>query len=334
MEQFGNLRHNLIAIIFGFMMVIPMWVYSAGLVPCGGPAEEPCQTCHVVQLISNTTNWLITILGILVVLIIVFAGARLVTSAGNASAMEAAKKLMTNMLIGYVIVLAGWLLIDYGFKVLFNEGDFGPWNVVECVVQPEIMEARIKFIDLGLANRFGPISVTDADGNITTINPDGAVTSAGGSCGVINNTSNSCHPSNLSCFGNRASQASQICNIESGGNPRAISGTDRCKDGRSFSAGLWQINILAHGQALGCDTSNFRTYGSGTQGSCLRRATNSAGVEYCAAWNCEFTDANAYNQCMSRLFEPSTNTNFACGLFSRSGFTPWRISARRCRIPE
>ena len=40
-------------------------------------------------------------------------------------------------IIGYVIVLAGWLLIDTGLKALLNEGTYGVWNQVQCVEQPK-----------------------------------------------------------------------------------------------------------------------------------------------------------------------------------------------------
>lgn len=150
MHQLGNFRYNLVAIIVGIMMVLPVWVYSAGLVPCGGPEEPPCQTCHVVDLMGNIINWLIIILGFLAGLVIIYAGIRLVVSAGNTSAMEQAKKILTNMIIGYAIVLSAWLIIDYGIKMLVDqsEGKFGPWNVIECQEQPKIEENEIIPIDL------------------------------------------------------------------------------------------------------------------------------------------------------------------------------------------
>jgi len=333
--QYRALYYNFLAVCIGIMMVLPAYVWSAGLVTCGGPGEPACQMCYAVSTVQGVINWLVGILGILAALMIIYAGVRLVISAGNVEAKTTAKSIMGSMLLGYVIVLAAWLGIDFGFKWLLNE-DFGPWNQLECVEQPNVVDPKtITEIDIGLASTFGAIFVTDADGNITQVDPDGSTTATGGSCSVISDPSSPCHPSKLSCFGARASQASQICNIESGGRANAISGTDRCKDGRSFSGGLWQVNILAHGNALGCDTSGFKTYGGGgAQGSCLDRRTNSKGVQYCAVWNCEFQDTNAYNQCIGRLFDPSVNTGFACQLFSRQGFTPWRISAGRCGIPE
>ncbi len=124
------------AILGIIYLVLPFSVSAAGLIPCGGPGEESCQTCHFVMLISNVSQWLATILGIVLTIMIVVAGLQMVVSAGNVSAKAAAKKLITNGLIGYVIVLSGWLLVDLGLKTLVNDSTYGAWNAIQCTVQP------------------------------------------------------------------------------------------------------------------------------------------------------------------------------------------------------
>lgn len=68
------------------------------------------------------------------------AGIKLVTSGGNTSAVESAKKQMTNAFVGIIIVLGAWLLIDTILKGValdltkFGAG-FGPWNQIQCGVQ-------------------------------------------------------------------------------------------------------------------------------------------------------------------------------------------------------
>jgi hypothetical protein len=113
----------------------PYLVGAAGLVPCGGDGEPACESCHVVSLANNVISWLVLILGTVAAIVIIYAGIKLVTSGGNQRAMEDAKSMMTNVIIGYVIVLAGWLIIDYVMKVLVNESSFGVWNEIECTVQ-------------------------------------------------------------------------------------------------------------------------------------------------------------------------------------------------------
>jgi hypothetical protein len=118
------------------LFTLPNLAFAAGLVPCGGAGEDPCQTCHLVKLISLVSGWLVVILGILATIMIVVSGLRLVTSVGNASAKEAAKKTLVNLFIGYAIILSGWMLVDLGLKTLLTDATYGVWNVVQCTAQP------------------------------------------------------------------------------------------------------------------------------------------------------------------------------------------------------
>jgi soluble lytic murein transglycosylase-like protein len=185
MNQFGNIRHNLYAIIIGILIVFPVWVYSAGLVPCGGYDEEPCQTCHVVELISNVVNWLIVILGFLAALVIIYAGTRLVISSGNTSEVQKAKSIFSNFIIGYVIVLAAWLIIDYGLKSLVNSDEIGPWNTISCIQQEEITQRKVEFINLqnvtatGFnSSTFTPVQINTAASTIAASGDVRAMTEA------------------------------------------------------------------------------------------------------------------------------------------------------------
>jgi hypothetical protein len=126
-------------LFFLVLIVVPLFTYAAGLVPCGGPNEPACQTCHVIELVNRVVSWLVLILGTVAAIIIVYAGFKLVTSGGNRHAKEDAKSMISNMIIGYCIVLAGWLLVDTGMKMLLTDGEtvLGVWNQVSCTDQPE-----------------------------------------------------------------------------------------------------------------------------------------------------------------------------------------------------
>lgn len=127
-----------------FWIAAPSFIFAQGFVPCGIGDVDPCQACHVVMLVENVLDWLVMILGIIATILIVVAGIKLATSGGNVSAMESAKRSINNLLIGYVIVLAGWLMVDTVMKVLVSDDgaipNFGVWNSIECVVQPEAFE--------------------------------------------------------------------------------------------------------------------------------------------------------------------------------------------------
>lgn len=147
----------LLRILIAFLLFVPMLsVEARGLVPCGGSNEPDCQSCYAVALVNGVVIWLVGILGTIATIIIVYAGFKLVTSGGNVGAKQQAKSLMTNMAIGYAIVLSAWLIIDYGMKTMVNQGSFGVWNELQCVEQPVADWVSVGIID-------GAIAVNECD---------------------------------------------------------------------------------------------------------------------------------------------------------------------------
>lgn len=118
------------------LLVLPVVTYAAGLVPCGGEGEEPCQVCHVVFLTSNVMEWLATILLVIYVLLIMVMGIRMVSSGGNSDAKTTALRVIGNATIGYIIFLTGWMLVDLGMRIMVEEKTYGVWNDIQCVLQP------------------------------------------------------------------------------------------------------------------------------------------------------------------------------------------------------
>ena len=119
------------------LLFIP-FVSSAeeSLVTCTG---LDCQFCHLVSTGQNVMNWLVLVLTIIAGLLFAYAGLMLVTSTGNRTFKQKALTIFNNVIIGYLLVLAGWLLVDTTLKALANQAHFaeggviGPWNRIECV---------------------------------------------------------------------------------------------------------------------------------------------------------------------------------------------------------
>jgi hypothetical protein len=108
-----------------------------GFVPCEG---VECTACDLVKMANEIIKWLMGILMILFAFLMVKAGLGLVISGGNESALSAAKDSLKNALIGFVIVLAAWLIVDTLMRGLLPGGQgelrgFGPWSTVQCQVQ-------------------------------------------------------------------------------------------------------------------------------------------------------------------------------------------------------
>ena len=104
---------------------------NSGFVPCEGSG---CNACHFVVMANTIIRWMMGIIAVLFAVVAAMAGWGLVTSAGNAGAVEDAKKKFVSTFIGFVIVLGAWLLIDTIMLALTGE-ESGSWANVECTPQ-------------------------------------------------------------------------------------------------------------------------------------------------------------------------------------------------------
>lgn len=171
------MKRKYVFLVAALLLVSPILVSAAGLVPCGSPGQEACQTCHAVELLNRVAAWLVAILSIVLTIVIVVSGLRLATSTGNVSTKESAKRMIINATVGFIIVLAAWLMIDLGMKMLLSGGSgniaAGPWNVVRCEVQPRSIVHPVPNASRGTAQGN---TVTLADGTVIPIvNASGVV---------------------------------------------------------------------------------------------------------------------------------------------------------------
>ncbi len=113
-----------------------------GFVTCEGAS---CSACDLVKMVNLIIVWLFGIIFLIFAVLMLMAGFGLVTSGGDTSAVSAAKSKFKNALIGLLIVMAAWLLVDTMVTKLVNGGDgnlagagfkaAGPWSEVKCQVQ-------------------------------------------------------------------------------------------------------------------------------------------------------------------------------------------------------
>ncbi len=264
----------------------PDTTMAAGLVPqCGGIAN-PCQFCHLVLLINNVVDWLVLILAMVAALIFMMAGFKLLTSGGNPEARSWAKQRFYDVAIGFLVLLAAWLLIDTLLKALVTGQIYGTWNQIQCVAQPDLQ---------------GGLSPTNASSS-NLIDPTRLASGA-------------CSPDALrGTWGAAAETMSCIIRGESACMPGALSSTDRLRaSGDSFSVGLYQVNLTVHnlnqpactrlngGRNLDC-TSAFR------------------GRNYDAV----ILNRDLYVQCVRAAQNIDCNTAVAQDLLrTRQGFNHW-----------
>jgi len=281
----------------------------------------------VLQVIQNLMNAGISI-GILIsMLVITFAGILWILTPTNPENHSKAKQVLTNAVIGLLIILSAWLIVDFVMKVLYSgsdgqQGKFGPWNEIlvggdYCIVKGDVISLFSG-------------TITQSPGG-----SGGTGGTAGGRCPAVpTNQNNHCSVTSLqsTCFGSRATDASRICMLESrGGNPAVKSGSDRLNGGtgESYSVGLWQINLTVHkvdgldcpsAFTMTCGPGNNSLIGSSKPGACRSAIKNTAAAR------------TLYNRCVAAAQDPVKNKAVACRLFGESGFQPWSYSANICRV--
>jgi len=127
----------LIILLTGFVF-IPLISQADGLVPCGGPDEPACKLCDFFVLIDNIIDFvliqLVPPLAVLMLVIggIMFVGATLEFLPGGPTLLSQAKKLMTSVVIGLIIIYGGWIIIGLFLNTIglagWTEGIFQNWN--------------------------------------------------------------------------------------------------------------------------------------------------------------------------------------------------------------
>jgi hypothetical protein len=242
------------------------------------PGAQPTQ--DFTQYLKDIINFGFAIIGILALFMLIIGAYQYLMAAGSGKADDA-KETISSALLGLVLGLTAWIILN--------------------TINPDLVSMK-------------GISQISGGGAIQTGNPQNnsgqPYTGATGN-GSCDPNQGACQTSNLACFGSGANAASQICGYESaGGNPLRLSGTDKTKDGKSFSVGLFQINLTVHDLGMGC-TSAF------------------SGKNYSAT----VVNQSLYDQCVAKAQDPSFNTSYACKLYaSRGNFGDWKNTVAKCGL--
>lgn len=110
---------------------------AGGLVPCGGPGEGMCTLCDFFRLGQNIINFLLTDVALpLTTVMIAVGGVMLAISGGSPKRQELGKKILTSAVIGLIVVLASWLILNTVINLLAGgekpTGFPWPWNEIQC----------------------------------------------------------------------------------------------------------------------------------------------------------------------------------------------------------
>ncbi len=317
------------AVFFLVVVLLPFFLpYSAhaqfpifsqtGLVPCGNNIHittdekdqdgnvylciyDECTTCGLVTLAKNLIQFAVFLAVIVAALLFTYAGALYLFSASNPGNISKAHRIFWDVLLGLVFVLAAWMVIDVIMKVLYGDGpqNWGPWNEVLCGATSE-RDCRVKETPRG-----GTAGAPPPPGG-GTLPPGGGNNKYPGDRGCPAPNSGWCSIASLGAFGGNAYMAGGICMGESHGDPNLGSRVDRCKDGNSFSWGLFQINLTVHQlNGLNCP----RAFCDPANGKCYKN------------YSCRVYDQVLFNRCVAAAKDPAINIAYAVQL--SQGGTHW-----------
>lgn len=120
----------------------------AQIVQCGHGISYDCGTCELIALGNNFIDFLIVIMTVMAGIIFCYAGFLMVTSAGNAGQFKRGRQIFTNVVIGLVIMLVAWLIVDItmrtflpGGRVNYGGGISGLWSDIQCTENAPVQDA-------------------------------------------------------------------------------------------------------------------------------------------------------------------------------------------------
>ena len=119
----------------GVLFFIPAYTFAQEfiLVPCDGP---DCNACHFILLGQNILNFFIIIAAFIAGLVAAAAGLTMASSGGDTGKLSKGKDMLKSAVVGIIILLAAWLIVDTVMKTLVDPEKLGrPWNQIECVEQ-------------------------------------------------------------------------------------------------------------------------------------------------------------------------------------------------------
>lgn len=150
---------------FGFVQIVP------DICDCENTA--PAFGC-VMQVLQNVIRVLIAISFVMATLALMYAGFVWMTSGGNAERRSTGKNLLLNVIVGIVVILMAWLIVDFVMKTFSDEAKFGPWH--------DILAAQGESAAVCLEKR-DQVAITEGTVDFSVVTATGSDGSMGGARG-------------------------------------------------------------------------------------------------------------------------------------------------------
>lgn len=109
--------------IIGVAGLCSVGVVQAQIVPCDG---VDCTVGSLMQLANNILKFFVEVAIFIAAIVIAWGGFTMVTAGGDTGKVSKGRELMSNAVVGIIIVLAAFLLIDTIMKLVLKDPD--SWN--------------------------------------------------------------------------------------------------------------------------------------------------------------------------------------------------------------
>jgi len=111
-------------IVTATMIAMPLLAAAQFQVPEAGGTGLPNQA-RISEILITIINILLAIAGLVAVIFLIVGGFRYITAGGNEEASEAAKKTITNAIIGIVIIILAFVIVRVISNALISGGAGG-----------------------------------------------------------------------------------------------------------------------------------------------------------------------------------------------------------------
>lgn len=291
--------------------MLPAFAHAGGI-PFFGPiipqgdnqAVCPAGFGMLMEVINNIISFALTVVIVFVApLMIAYSGFLFVVNPVNSSGKEKAKSVLTNTVVGIVVALAGWMIVDAIMAVLYQPSNPSEvWsNLVSTGSSPACLPQKgaLPGDALDQATQIPGVSATGGGGTV-----DGRPAAQ---CSSSNSV---CSPSALQTAGFSVAQAnvmSCIAMTENSGNAVGCNGN---------ACGTFQI-MLTKNQLVGSACAKYNDGNSTLNCPALCKAKNGSAVR----------NEPSCQACVQAANDPQCNAQSAANLYSKSGYGPWTTSS-------
>jgi hypothetical protein len=102
--------------------------------PTGEGPTQPCGFCDMIVVGVNVIDIMMEAAALIVLIMLIWGGFLMMTSAGSQSKYEEGKKKITSAIIGLVVTLAAWAIVNTLFMAIaaISGASEITWNNIKC----------------------------------------------------------------------------------------------------------------------------------------------------------------------------------------------------------